>query len=135
MNLVEELLKSDPKNLDKRETRTYKSRNMGKALGRKEAVDIKLRAVSYDEIINIKEYITNRDGSINPNKSAEGDVMLCVKSIVDPDLNNEDLQRFCGVNDAVGAAKKLFDTELLSISRAVMELSNFSGDTEDIVKN
>lgn len=134
-NLVTELLKSDPKNMEKRRTAKFKSWNMGKALGKDGPVEIELTALNYDEIMNIKEYITRRDGSVDAGKVATGDIMLCVKGISDPNLNNEDLQSFCGVSTAIDAAKKLFDTELIGISRALMDLSNANEDTEDVIKN
>jgi len=134
MNYVEELLKSDPKKLDERNTGTFKSRRFGDQLGKGEAVEIELQALTYDEIINMKEYMTNKDGSINQRKSDESNVMLCVRGIVNPDLNDERLQKFCGASNAAEAAKKLFGTELFAISKEIMAISNF-GEEEETVKN
>jgi len=134
MKFVEELVKSDPKKLDERMTGTFKSKRLGRQLGKDEAFEIQLQALTYNEIINMREYVTNRDGSINQQRSVEANAKLCVEGIAFPDLHDEAIQKFCGKSSAEETAVRLFDTELLAISEKILALSNF-GNEEETVKN
>jgi hypothetical protein len=62
--------------------------------------------------------------------------MLVAEGVVDPDLNNEELQKHFGADSAAKLAEVLFRFEANYIADAIIKLSNMSlEDAEDIIKN
>lgn len=136
MNLVEGLLKADQAKASEYATGTYKSKRLAKILGQDKPVEVKIREVDLDTIKNIREFSTRRDGSADPNKSFDANFMLVAKGIVDPDLNNKELQDHFGASNSIELASILFRFEANFIADAIIKLSNMSlEDTEDIIKN
>lgn len=136
MNLVEGLLKADQSKASEYATGTYKSKRLAKILGQDKPVEVKIREVDLDTIKNIREFSTRRDGSADPNKSFDANFMLVAKGIVDPDLNNKELQDHFGASNSIELASILFRFEANFIADAIIKLSNMSlEDAEDIIKN
>ena len=107
-----------------------------KVLEKKEPVEIKIREVDLEIIKNIREFATRRDGSFDAGKSFDSNFMLVAEGVVDPDLNNEELQKHFGADSAANLAEILFRFEANYIADAIIKLSNMSlEDAEDIIKN
>jgi len=136
MNLVEGLLKADQAKAKEYATGTFMSKRLAKVLGQNEPVEMTIREVDLGTIKNIREYATRRDGSFDSGKSFDSNFMLVAKGVVDPDLNNEELQKHFGADDPVQLAEILFRFEANFIADAIIKLSNMSlEDAEDIIKN
>lgn len=135
-NLVEGLLKADQAKAREYERGTFKSKRLAKVMGQKEPVEIEIREVDLDVIKNIREYSVRRDGSFDPNKSFDSNFMLVAKGVVNPDLENVELQEHFGAHDAIELAETLFRFEANYIADAITKLSNMSlEDAGDIIKN
>ncbi|MBQ9607648.1 MAG: hypothetical protein IJV16_10825 [Lachnospiraceae bacterium] len=136
MNLVEGLLKADQAKAQEYERGTYKSKRLAKILGKKEPVEITIREIDLKTIRNIREYSTKKDGTTDPKKLMDSNYMLIAKGIVDPDLNNQELQKHFGASDAMELAEILFRFEGNFIADEIVKLSNMTiEDAEDIIKN
>ena len=136
MNLVEGLLKADKAKAEEYEKGTFKSKRLAKILGKDEPVEITIREVDLKTMKNVREYMTKKDGSVDPKKVMDSNYMLIAKGIVDPDLNNEELQKHFGASDAIELAEKLFRLEGALIADEIANLSNMSiEDAEDVIKN
>ncbi len=136
MNLVEGLLKADQAKAKEYATGTFKSKRLAKVMEQNEPVEITIREVDLETIKNIREYATRRDGSYDASKSFDSNFMLVAEGVVDPDLNNEELQKHFGADSAAKLAEVLFRFEANYIADAIIKLSNMSlEDAEDIIKN
>ena len=136
MNLVEGLLKADQAKAKEYATGTFKSKRLAKVLGQDEPVEITIREIDLGTIKNVREFATKRDGSFDAKKSIDSNFMLVVKGVVDPDLNNKELQDHFGASSAMELAEILFRFEANYIADAIIKLSNMSmEDAEDIIKN
>lgn len=136
MNLVEGLLKADQAKAKEYATGTFKSKRLAKVLGQDEPVEITIREIDLGTIKNIREFATKRDGSFDAKKSIDSNFMLVAKGVVDPDLNNKELQDHFGASNAMELAEILFRFEANYIADAIIKLSNMSTeDAEDIIKN
>lgn len=136
MNLVEGLLQADQAKAKEYATSTFKSKRLAKVLEKKDPVEIKIREVDLEIIKNIREFATRRDGSFDAGKSFDSNFMLVAEGVVDPDLNNEELQKHFGADSAANLAEILFRFEANYIADAIIKLSNMSlEDAEDIIKN
>ncbi len=136
MNLVEGLLKADQAKAKEYATGTFKSKRLAKVMEQNEPVEITIREVDLETIKNIREYATRRDGSYDASKSFDSNFMLVAEGVVDPDLNNEELQKHFGADSAAKLAEVLFRFEANYIADAIIKLSNMSlADAEDIIKN
>ena len=136
MNLVEGLLQADQAKAKEYATGTFKSKRLAKVLEKKDPVEITIREVDLEIIKNIREFATRRDGSFDAGKSFDSNFMLVAEGVVDPDLNNEELQKHFGADSAANLAEILFRFEANYIADAIIKLSNMSlEDAEDIIKN
>lgn len=136
MNLVEELLKADQAKAKEYATGTFRSSRLAKVLGKDEPVEITLREVDMKTIKNIQQYSTKSDGSVDRNKVFDSNIMLVVAGVVDPDLNNESLQKHFGVAGARELAEALFRFEASFIADAIVKLSNMTNENAaDTIKN
>lgn len=136
MNLVEGLLKADQAKAKEYATGTFKSKRLAKVMEQSEPVEITIREVDLETIKNIREYATRRDGSYDASKGFDSNFMLVAEGVVDPDLNNEELQKHFGADSAAKLAEVLFRFEANYIADAIIKLSNMSlEDAEDIIKN
>lgn len=136
MNLVEGLLKADQAKAKEYATGTFKSKRLAKVMEQNEPVEITIREVDLETIKNIREYATKRDGSYDASKGFDSNFMLVAEGVVDPDLNNEELQKHFGADSAAKLAEVLFRFEANYIADAIIKLSNMSlEDAEDIIKN
>ena len=105
-------------------------------MGKKEPVEITIREIDLKTIRNIREYSTKKDGTTDPKKLMDSNYMLIAKGIVDPDLNNQELQKHFGASDAMELAEILFRFEGNFIADEIVKLSNMTiEDAEDIIKN
>lgn len=136
MNLVEGLLKADQAKAKEYATGTFKSKRLAKVLGQDEPVEITIREIDLKTIKNIKEFATRKDGTADPRKSLDSNFLMVTKGVVDPDLNNEELQKHFGASSAMELAEILFRFEAAFIADEIVKLSNMSmEDAEDIIKN
>ena len=134
MTLVEELLKSDAKKADEKEVTTYKSKKLAKILGKKEPVEIKIQEMSARRINDILNYQLDKRGNMQFEKSYDANLMVCVESIIDPDIKNKDLQGHFNCKNAKDLCEKIFGAEASDIADKVMVLSGYNpeGDKEEI---
>lgn len=136
MNLVEGLLKADANKAKEYATGTYKSERLGRILEKDAPVEMKIREVDIKTLKNIQQYSTKKDGSVDRNKLYDANLMLCVEGITDPDLKNEDLQKYFGASSGKDLAEILFRVEAANIADAISNLSLMKHkDDEDEIKN
>lgn len=136
MNLVEGLLKADQEKAKEYATRKFLSKRLAVVLGQDEPVEITIREVEIETIKNVQQFTTRRDGTMDSSKAFDANLILCAKGIVDPDLNNPELQKHFGASSAMDLAEILFRFEAAYIADAITKLSNMSrADVEEIIKN
>lgn len=139
MNLVDQLLKIDSKTVEELEGGTYSSERLGKVLGSKKPVDIKIREVKSRRVNDIMAYQYDRKGRMDFAKSFDAKLMMCIEGIAEPDMRNKELQAHFDCASAKDLCEKLLGSEVTDISNKILELSGISvdedDDTEDEVKN
>lgn len=135
MTVTEMLLKADTKKVSELAEGTYKSKMLARALGKKEAVEIKIREVSAKQLNEYLDGVVNTKGSVDLVKGYEAGKKILVAGVVDPDLKDKELQKYFGCALGVDLAEKLFRSEVLDISTAIQNLSEVEGVDEDEIKN
>jgi hypothetical protein len=91
-NLCEKLLKTDPGDADKLETRKIKSKKLAKVLGEKEA-EITVQEISGDRLTEFTSMGLNKNGDANFNKAYEINQLICTDAIIDPNVKNPELMK------------------------------------------
>lgn len=134
MNICEKLLAADPKALEKLDEITYPSRQIAKALGISGTVDITLREIPGDRLKALHGRMYDKNGKLNGDAD-DLITMMCVDSIVDPDVKNPDLAKHFGCSTPKELVDKLFGFETYDISDRIYELCGITAENEDEVKN
>lgn len=136
MNLVNELLKADKEKALGYKEGTFKSKRLAEVIGADEPVEIKIREIDMKTIKNIRDFATRRDGTTDPQKSLDSNMMVVVKGVTEPSLEDEKLQNHYGAANAMELAEILFRFEANFIADAIIKLSNMTTeDDEELIKN
>lgn len=134
MNICEKLLAADPKAVEELAETKFASRQIAKALGVSGTVDITLREIPGDRLKSLHSKMYDTSGKMRGDMN-DLITMMCVDSIVDPDVKNPDLAKHFGCSTPKELVDKLFGFETLEISDKIYELCGLGPEAEDEVKN
>lgn len=133
MNLVEKLIRIDKDKAREKETKKIKSRKLTKLLG--ESAEITIQELSGKKYNDIIGFCVDKNGNKDWSKINDMNLMFCVEGIVDPPLKDQSLIEHFGVKTPKDLAEILFDAESASIADEISNLSGFTKDAEEEVKN
>lgn len=133
MNLVEKLIRIDKDKAREKETKKIKSRKLSKLLG--ESAEITIQELSGKKYNDIIGFCVDKNGNKDWSKINDMNLMFCVEGIVDPPLKDQSLIEHFGVKTPKDLAEILFDAESASIADEISNLSGFTKDAEEEVKN
>ena len=132
MNLVEKLMKIDAKEVTKIETKKIHSKRLSNIFN--EETYVTIRAIDGDAFMEISASGLREDGEVDISKAFDTNSQLAVEGIIEPDLKDEELQSYLGVESPADAAKVLFRGEVTKIAQQISKLSGFE-DEDDEIKN
>lgn len=133
MNLIEKLIRIDKEKYAEKETKKIKSKRLSKILG--EDTDITIKAVSGRRLNDIYGTIVGKDGKREFSKNYDMNLMFCVNGVIEPNLKDAALMEYFGARTPKDLAEILFDSEASEIADEIAELSGYSEDSEEEVKN
>lgn len=133
MNLIEKLIRIDKEKYSERETKKIKSKRLSKILG--EDTEITIRSISGRKLNEIYGTVVGKDGKKDFAKVYDMNLMFCINGIVEPNLKDATLMEHFGAKTPKDLATILFDAEVGEIADEISDLSGYTEDSEDEVKN
>lgn len=79
--------------------------------------------------------IVGKDGKREFSKNYDMNLMFCVNGVIEPNLKDAALMEHFGARTPKDLAEILFDSEVGEIADEIAELSGYSEDSEEEVKN
>lgn len=137
MNLVEKLLKVDPKKTEEKKKRDFSSERLGRMMGLEEPVQITLQEIGAKRMSDLIAKQVNSKGNLDPSKVFDVKTLICVDGIINPDVKDEKLMEHFNCSTPKDLVIKLFGGEINAISDELIKLSDYKTveDTDDEVKN
>lgn len=131
MNLVEQLLKADIKKLDELETKTIKSKRLGKVLGVDEAVDIKISEINPRKFNELCAKPYDKSGNLDTGKMFDTKALICVEGIIEPSMKDKKLQEHFGCSTPKDLVIRLFGNEITNIHLEIDKLCSGSAEERE----
>lgn len=115
-------------------TKKLKINRLSELMGTDFIVEVKgLSAKRFTELVSD---IKAKDGSVDLSKAYDANVRIATAGLVDPPLKDKDLQEHFGAATPGQLIEKIFNgAEIGAMADAITELSGFSGNVIDEVKN
>lgn len=138
MNITEMLLKKgDAQALAEKETGTFKSRQLAKAIGSDKAVEVEFEALSPRRVQQIKAMGTTKSGDVDISKTIDAYLVAIMDGVTNIDLKSKDLRTKFGCNTPKDLAETLFGNEIEALGVKILAVSQPGEDEseEDEVKN
>lgn len=130
MNLVDKLLTIDAKSFKEKKTEKYEIKRISDLLGEK--FEVTLQEVRPKEYQSMQLEILDRKGRVDYDKSYDINQRIVLRSIVDPDLKDEKLQKHFGAADPLDLVELLFKgNDLTNAVEVIAKLSGFSEEDEE----
>lgn len=130
MNLVDKLLTIDAKSFKEKKTEKYEIKRVSDLLGEK--FEVTLQEIKPKEYQSMQLEILDNKGRVDYDKSYGINQKIVLKSVVDPDLKDEKLQKHFGAADPLDMVELLFKgSDLTNAVEVIAKLSGFSGDEEE----
>lgn len=133
MNLIEKLIRIDKEKYSEKETKKIKSKRLSKILG--EDTEITIKAISGRKLNEIYGTVVGKDGKKDFSKFYDMNLMFCINGIVEPNLKDAALMEHFGAKTPKDLATILFDAEVGEIADEISDLSGYTEDSEEKVKN
>lgn len=99
---------------------------------------VQYQAISGRDYSRIASLIADKNGNTDVSRGFDANLMICVKGIIAPDLNDEKLKKKFGAPTPKDLTEKLFTFgEVSALASAIGKLSglNNDGETDDEIKN
>lgn len=137
MNIVEQLLAVDEAAVEKKATKTFKSKRLANIFGQSEPVDIIVEEVPYRRVSSIMASIVKGDGRIDYEKKTDAELRLILASVQNIDFKNDELKQKFHCATPKDLAEKILGAEIPDIAAVAGELSGWSDakDEEEEIKN
>lgn len=134
MSNIDLLMGLDDKKLDSVPTKELKIKRLSEIMGADFIVKVKaLNAKRFTELVSD---IKSKDGSVDLSKAYDANIKVAVAGLVDPPLKDKDLQEKFGASTPGQLIEKIFNgAEIGAMADAITELSGFSGNVTEEVKN
>ena len=131
MSLTDKLLKVDPAKLNTKQVKRFESKHLQKLMGAEKPVDVTFQEVAPERLNTLM------DGRELDKMSDNYEIcsMICVDSIIDPNVKDSDLAKHFGASTPQKLVKKLFGFECNEIAGEVLKMAGITDDAEEKVKN
>ena len=97
---------------------------------------VKLKAIPAKRFTELVSDIKTKDGSVDLTKAFDANIKIAVAGLVDPSMKDKDLQEKFKCSTPGQLIEAIFNgAEIGAMADAITELSGFSGDVIEKVKN
>ena len=97
---------------------------------------VKVKAIPAKRFTELVSDIRAKDGGVDTAKAFDANIKIALAGLVDPSLKDVDLMEHFGASTPGQLIEKIFNgSEIAAIADAVTELSGFSGNVVEEVKN
>ena len=115
-------------------TRKLKIKRLSELTGADFIVTVK--GISAKRFTELVSDIKTKDGNVDLSKAYDANVKIATAGLVDPSLKDKDLQEHFGASTPGQLIEAIFNgAEIGAMADAITELSGFSGDVIEKVKN
>lgn len=131
MSLTDKLIKVNPEKLNVKQVKHYGSRHLKELMGAEKPVEITFQELTPERLNELM------DGRELDKMSENYEIcsMICVDSIIDPNVKDPDLAKHFGASTPQKLVKKLFGFECNEIAGEVLKMAGITDDAEEKVKN
>lgn len=131
MSLTDKLIKVNPEKLNVKQVKHYGSRHLKELMGAEKPVEITFQELTPERLNELM------DGRELDKMSENYEIcsMICVDSIIDPNVKDPDLAKHFGASTPQKLVKKLFGLECNEIAGEVLKMAGITDDAEEKVKN
>ena len=97
---------------------------------------VKVKAIPAKRFTELVSDIRSKDGGVDTAKAFDANIKIALAGLVDPSLKDVDLMEHFGASTPGQLIEKIFNgSEIGAIADAITELSGFSGNVVEEVKN
>ena len=133
MSLTEKLLAVDVAKYKEKKTSTLEIKRLSKVVG--EPFIIKIQEIDDERLQELQAMILTDNGKVDYTKARGVNALLCVESVIEPDLRDVKLRTHFGAATPKELAETLFKGDDLGmVADAILALNNY-GDGEEDKKN
>ncbi|MBR3552987.1 MAG: hypothetical protein IKN72_06330 [Clostridia bacterium] len=131
MSILDKLLSVNVAEFETPQEATFKSKQLAKALGQRDAVEITVKELPVRRCKQMISDQFNKKGDFDFERNQRAQARLVADGVKDPDLRDARLREHFGCETPADLAEKLFGFEVTKISDLILSLSGFESGDED----
>ena len=130
MSLTEKLLAVDVAKYKEKKTDTMEIKRLSNIVG--EPFIIKIQEIDDDRLQELQAMLLDGNGNVDYSKNRMVNALLCVESVINPNLRDEKLRKHFGVDTPKELAELLFKgNDLGRVAEKILSLNGYGTDEEE----